>query len=362
MTTRRYKALGLISGTSMDGIDAALLTTDGEQVLARGPWLTLPYPDDLRRDLLAVARDEIAASGPLPELEAAVTAANAATVRAFLDRFGLARHDLDLIGMHGQTVLHRPERRFTRQLGRGDGLAKAVGVDVVDGFRLADVARGGQGAPLVPLYHAALAAALPGPLGILNLGGVANVTFIDAGEILAFDTGPASALIDDWVLAHTGQRFDDGGAIAACGHVHADRLASLLDHPYFAQRPPKSLDRNAFSLDPVDGLSLEDGAATLTRFTARSAAQALHHLPAPPRRWLVTGGGRHNRTLMAMLHEELRVPVDPVEAVGWNGDSLEAECFAFLAVRSVRGLPLSLPTTTGVPEPTTGGTLHRAGG
>lgn len=360
MTARRYRALGLISGTSMDGIDAALVETDGEAVFARGPWLTLPYPDDLRRTLLEVARDEVTASGPLPELEARVTDANAATVREFLRRAGLTLRDIDLIGMHGQTVLHRPERRFTRQLGDGARLAAELGIDVVDQFRLADVAAGGQGAPLVPLYHAALARDLPKPICVLNLGGVANLTYIADGPILAFDTGPASALVDDWVAERAERPYDAGGAIAARGRVHADRLARLLDSPFFARRPPKSLDRNAFPRAPVEGLSVEDGAATLTAFTARSVALALRHLPAPPARWLVAGGGRHNATMMAMLRDALAAPVDPVETVGWNGDGLEAECFAFLAVRSARGLPLSLPTTTGAPRPMTGGELHPA--
>ena len=360
MPNRRYRALGLMSGTSMDGIDAALIETDGEGVYRRGPALTTGYPDDLRRTLLAVARDESAASGPVEELEARVTAANAEAIRALLRVARLDRREVDLVGMHGQTILHRPERRYTRQLGDGARLAAEIGIDVVDGFRLADVAAGGQGAPLAPLYHAALARELPRPLAVLNLGGVANVTYIADDVILAFDTGPASALIDDWLAEHTGLAFDPGGSTAARGRVREDRLDLLLASPFFARKPPKSLDRNAFSRGPVDGLAVEDGAATLTRFTARTVGLALRHLPAPPSRWLVTGGGRHNATLMAMLREELGAPVDPVQSVGWDGDALEAEAFGFLAVRSLRGLPLSLPTTTGVPEPMPGGKLHRA--
>ncbi len=356
----RTTALGLMSGTSMDGIDVAVIVTDGEAVFEHGPALTVPYPEALRRSLLDVARDEEAASGPLEELEARVTTANAAAVRSLFAGNGASARRVELIGMHGQTILHRPERRFTRQLGRGADLARDLGIDVVDQFRQADVASGGQGAPLVPLYHAALARALPQPIGILNLGGVANVTYIEGDVILAFDTGPASALVDDWIARHTGQAFDHDGRIAAGGRIDEARLARLLDHPYFARRPPKSLDRNAFSPAAITGLSLADGAATLTRFTARCVVHALGHLPSRPRRWLVGGGGRHNGTMMRMLGEELGVAVEPVEAAGWNGDSLEAEAFAFLAVRSVRGLPLSLPSTTGVPRPMPGGVLHRA--
>jgi anhydro-N-acetylmuramic acid kinase len=265
--------------------------------------------------------------------------------------------------MHGQTILHRPERRFTRQLGRGARLAAALGIQVVSRFRHADVAAGGQGAPLAPLYHKALALGLPagstGALGVLNLGGVANVTWIDGDGIAAFDTGPASAMIDDWVRRHTGAPYDEGGRIAASGTIDRERLARLLTNPYFDRPPPKSLDRNDFPLDAVEGLSLEDGAATLAAFTIESVAAARLHLATTPRRWLVTGGGRHNGTLMAGLRAALGVPVDPVEAAGWDGDSLEAQAFGFLAVRSLRGLPLSVPTTTGVPEPMTGGVLDR---
>ena len=228
-------------------------------------------------------------------------------------------------------------------------------------FRHADVATGGQGAPFAPVYHQALARDVPGPLVVLNLGGVANVTFISGNSdemLLAFDTGPASALLDDWVRRHTGAAFDEDGRIAGSGAVDAGALATLLAHPYFDQAPPKSLDRNAFSLAAVAGLGLADGAATLAAFTVDSIARAREHLPAPPVRWLVCGGGRHNATLMAGLRGVLGVPVDPVEAVGWDGDALEAQAFGFMAVRSLRGLPLSFPGTTGVPRPMLGGEVH----
>ncbi len=353
-------ALGLISGTSMDGIDAALIDTDGEQVGARLGAITLPYQAALRAELLAIAADPTRAEEPLSEVEHAVTQANAEAARAVRARAGLAAKAIRVVGLHGQTVLHRPGRRFTRQLGNGALLAHLLGIDVIAGFRLADVAAGGQGAPFAPLYHAALARGLDQPLAVLNLGGVANVTFLDGDTVIAFDTGPASALIDDWVRRHTGQPFDEGGRIAASGRVDQSRLAALLANPFFALAPPKSLDRNDFPLSAVEGLSLAEGAATLAAFTVASVAQACAHLPATPRRWLVTGGGRHNATLMAGLRATLGVAVEPVESVGWDGDTLEAELFGFLAMRSLRGLPLSLPSTTGVPHPMPGGVLHRA--
>ncbi len=359
----RYRALGLISGTSMDGIDAAIIETDGTRVFGFHGALTHPYPGALRSALLTLARDEAAARQPQRDLEIAVTDANWTAIQALLASTGERLETIDVIGLHGQTVLHRPHQRFTRQLGFGDRLARLSGRPVVAGFRLADVAVGGQGAPLAPLYHAALAMDLPRPLAVLNLGGVGNVTYLgpatgphpEDADIVAFDTGPASAMIDDWVQRHRGLPFDPDGQIAGAGSVDAAALGRLMDHPYFARPAPKSLDRNDFSLAPVAGLSVEDGAATLTAFTARSVAAAIPHLPQRPARWLVTGGGRHNRTMMAALRQALDCPVEPVEAVGWRGDSLEAECFAYLAVRSLLGAPLSLPGTTGAPQPMTGG-------
>ena len=212
----------------------------------------------------------------------------------------------------------------------------------------------------MPLYHQALAATLPKPLMILNLGGVGNVTYLgERDEVIAFDTGPASAMLDDFVRRRRGAPFDAGGAIAASGKADPGLIARFMRNPYFARSAPKSLDRNAFHADAaaVDALSDADGAATLAEFTVQATVAALRHVPRPPLRWLVTGGGRHNAFFMRRFAEELRVPVDPVEAVGWDGDFLEAQCFGYLAVRSLLQLPLSLPTTTGVPRPMTGGEL-----
>ncbi len=350
-------AIGLMSGTSLDGIDVALLETDGVRVTATGPWKTTAYDAELRHRL-RLCLD--APDGDHAVLEDDLTDANRDAVEALLRDNDVRRDTVDLVGFHGQTILHRPERRYTRQLGDGARLAGSLGIDVVSEFRHADVAAGGQGAPFASLYHQALAADLVHPLVVLNLGGVANVTYLDGETVLAFDTGPASALIDDWVSARTDKTYDEDGALAAAGTVHDDRLANLMNNDYFAAKPPKSLDRNDFPADIVDGLSLEDGAATLAAFTVQSVADARRHFPGEPMRWLVTGGGRHNRTLMRWLREAVGGAVDPVEAVGWQGDGLEAQAFAFLAVRSVKGLPLSVPSTTGVPRPMTGGVLHKA--
>ncbi len=353
-------ALGLMSGTSLDGIDAALIETDGEHVSSTGAALTVPYADELRESLRAHLGSDSAA----PELERSLTEAHRDAVGALLDQANLTEADVRVIGFHGHTIYHRPAAARTRQIGDGALLARLTGIDVVCDFRSADIAAGGQGAPLAPLYHAALAASdatLESPVAVLNLGGVANLTWIGAtGGPIAFDTGPGNALLDDWVRARTGRPFDADGRLARAGSVVDAALAALLRAPYFSRPPPKSLDRLDFDLAPVVGLATADGAATLTRFTAEAVARAIRFLPGTPRRWLVTGGGRHNAALMTALSMALAVPVEAVEAVGWNGDALEAQAFAFLAMRSLRGLPLSLPATTGVPAPLAGGVLHPA--
>ncbi len=349
--TALARVIGLMSGTSLDGIDAAFIETDGEGRVVAGPWLTKPYERPLRERLRAA----LGGKGDVAELERRLTEAHAEAVKSLIARHALGQ--IDLIGFHGHTILHAPDQGRTWQLGDGALLAKLTGIDVVGDFRSADMAAGGEGAPLVPLYHAALARELERPLAILNIGGVANVTWIGAGDdqILAFDTGPGNALIDDWVLAQTGAASDLDGALAAKGKIDAAFLARFLAHPYFKRRPPKSLDRDEFAAFRPTGLALADGAATLTAMTAASIARGAEHFPAPARRFLVTGGGRHNPTLMAMLAARLGAPVAPVEAVGWEGDALEAQAFAYLALRSRKSLPLTMPGTTGVKAPVTGG-------
>ena len=354
-------ALGMMSGTSLDGVDAALIETDGVTVSGFGPWRTAPYPAALRAQLRAV----IEGRGEREAAECALSAFHADAAEALLTEAGVAREEVAVAGFPGHTVRHDPAAGFTDQIGDGAALARRLGIDVVNDFRSNDVAAGGQGAPLVPLFHAALARrnGLDASLAVLNLGGVANVTWIGGPadeDLLAFDTGPGCALIDDWVLQKTGAALDHDGGLARSGTVDSSALNALLAHPYFDARPPKSLDRNAFDPAPVSGLSAGDGAATLVAFTAEAVRRALAHVPAAPLRWLVTGGGRHNLALMATLGERLGAPCEPVEAVGWQGDALEAQAFGYLAVRSRRGLALSLPRTTGVPHPVSGGIFHPA--
>ncbi len=356
--TETLRAVGVISGTSMDAIDVAVLESDGQRMVRTLGGGATPYPPALREELQAVIADPPRAeAGDLASLDIRITEVFAEAIRQVLTGLDIPLDRVDLVGFHGQTVFHRPERRLTRQLGDGARLARALGRPVVNRFRHADVAAGGQGAPLVPLYHAALAAALEQPLVVLNLGGVANITYLDGQCILACDTGPASALIDDAMLRHFQLPFDRDGAVARQGRIDRPMLMSWMAHPFFSLPPPKSLDRNDFHrlAQAAIGLPPADEIATLTAFTIAATAAISAHLPHPAKRWLVTGGGRNNRALMAGLAEALGVPVEPVEAAGWNGDLLEAECFAYLAIRSRLGLPLSLPETTGVPRPMPGG-------
>ncbi|HYK80465.1 MAG TPA: anhydro-N-acetylmuramic acid kinase [Micropepsaceae bacterium] len=359
------KVIGLMSGTSLDGIDAAILDTDGEAGAVPGPALTRPYDSGTRTLLRAAleAASHTPPEGPVPpeiaKAERLLTDAHIAAVLALLEKAARKPGDIALLGFHGQTVLHRPSDRRTWQIGDGEALARATGIAVVNEFRKADVAAGGQGAPFVPLYHQVLARNLERPVAVVNIGGVANLTYVGAkGELMAFDTGPGNAALDDWALAHTGKPVDSDGKLAARGRVNETVLASMLRHPMFLQPPPKSLDRFDFPMAAVEGLSGPDGAATLTAFTAAAIARANEQLPRPPRRWMICGGGRHNPTLMRELRARLTGEVTSAEDAGWRGDFLEAEAFGYLAVRSVRGLPLSLPSTTGVPYPMPGGRLH----
>ena len=346
-----------MSGTSLDGIDAALVETDGATISHLGPWLTTAYDADLRERL----RGCLGATGPVDDVVRDVTLAHAEAVRALLTGSDAEAGDIRVLGFHGHTIDHRPAVGVTRQIGDGALLAAETGIDVVADFRAADVAAGGEGAPFAPLYHAALFRDMEKPVCVLNVGGVANLTWIgDDDAIVAFDTGPGNALIDDWVRRHTGDAMDTDGALAASGTAHAAVVAAYLADPYFTRLPPKSIDRLDFTLDHVAGLTPADGAASLVAVTCAAIARAVDHLPAPPKRWLVTGGGRHNPVIMAGLAAMTAAPVEPVERVGWSGDALEAQAFAFLAMRSLAGLPLSLPTTTGVATPMAGGRIFAA--
>lgn len=358
------RALGLMSGTSMDGVDAAVLETDGEAILGFGPSAFAAYGAE-DRAVLRGGLGKWPGEAGLEAVEARVREAHARAIEGF--------RDVEIVGFHGQTLAHEPHGRGTHQVGRGDWLARDAGVPVVWDFRTADVASGGEGAPLAPFFHFACARWMgaEAPVAFLNLGGVGNVTWVDPraeapeapGALVAFDTGPGNALLDDFLGARIGRSFDEDGALAAAGRVDEGVLAALAGHPYLGRKPPKSLDRQDFHafLDRVAPLSTEDGAATLAALTVACVAAASRHFPEPATRWLVCGGGRLNRTIMAMLGARVNVPVDAVEAAGLDGDMLEAQAFAYLAARVLRGLPTSAPGTTGVRLPVSGGRVSRPG-
>lgn len=360
------RAIGLMSGTSLDGVDVALVESDGEHIGRLGPTGYRAYSDQDRAVLHGALADavRITARGDRPgrcrEAEELVTRLHAEAIEEFLRDRQIGA--VDVVGFHGQTVLHRPQAQLTVQLGDGEALARRLGVPVVYDFRAADMQAGGQGAPLVPVFHRALAiaAGLETPVAVLNLGGVANVTLIGADDrLVAFDTGPGNALIDDWMREQTGSAFDEDGRSAARGQADEKLLAQLLDDPFFRQPPPKSLDRNRFSLQLVARHSVEDGAATLAAFTARTVARAIDFMPEAPKRWIVAGGGARNRELVRLLGEQLAAPLVTADTIGWSAEFLEAQAFAYLAVRSLKGLPLTFPGTTGVAVPTTGGVVAR---
>jgi anhydro-N-acetylmuramic acid kinase len=364
-------AVGLMTGTVLDGnIDVALLKTDGERIVEFGPFTLAPYPAETRallEETLQAAR-AWNLEGDEPEIfaraEKVLTEAQSHAVRQLVEHAGLSMNDIGIVGFHGQTVLHRApqgsRRGATRQLGDGDLMSQILGCKVAYDFRTADVEAGGQGAPLSAGYHAALLNDITndGDTAVLNLGGVANITWADGkGQLIAFDTGPANAPINDFIKNHGRGEMDRNGEIARSGKVDEEKLAQLLTHPYLAAPYPKSLDRFDFTAAMAGDLGLEDGAATLTAFTASAVGKGLDLLPVRPTRLIVSGGGRHNPMLMEMLASRTKVDVLPAETFGWRGDAVEAECFAFLAVRVLRGLPISFPTTTGVSHPITGGRL-----
>ena len=354
-----------MSGTSLDGIDVALLRTDGEDLVERGPAATYPYRPDQQavlHDALTEARSltsRDARPGILAEAERALTEWHAEAVNRFLDANGLTPPEIDIIGFHGQTVIHRPERRLTVQLGLGPTLARRTGIPVVYDMRAADVAAGGQGAPLVPVYHRALTAGVAErPVAFVNIGGVANMTWIGRdGDLVAFDTGPGNALLNDWCERHTDVPYDRDGMLARCGKSNADVLGELLKNNFFATSAPKSLDRNTFQTSILDDLSPADGAATLTRFTAESIALGERLVPEPPRLYIVCGGGRLNPTLIQDLRDLLQAPVITAEDAAMNGDAMEAEAWGYLAVRCLKDLPITFPGTTGIATPSRGGVL-----
>ncbi len=369
-----HRVIGLMSGTSMDGVDAAILETDGRHHIVAGDFLTLPYDDPFRdrlRRLGGAGKHDPDDAAIARDVARDLTEYHAKAVFRLCEKARQSLASIDLIGFHGHTLTHCPEEGRSWQIGDGQLLADMCRTDVIDDFRSRDLSRGGQGAPMVPLFHAALLQSHDGAKtpdrhsagAILNIGGVANITFLcDDRPPLAFDTGPGNALLDDWIHHHNGQAFDHNGELSRCGHVHKAVLDQFLGHPWFDRKPPKSLDRAAFNKDIVKDLSCCDGAATLSACSAAAVQKAMDFAYHPPRWLYVCGGGRHNAAIMGELQNRLApCSVDTIESLGFSGDAIEAQAFAWLAVRSQKGLALTIPTTTGVARPSSGGVRHHPG-
>jgi anhydro-N-acetylmuramic acid kinase len=360
------RAIGLMSGTSMDGVDVALVETGGDTIAHLGPVMGFPY-DMPERQLIREAvehargltrRDD--RFGVLGLAEQMITDRHAQCVLTFLDAIGVDPASIDAVGFHGQTVVHKPEAGFTVQIGNGEHLARALNLRVVFDFRHADMQDGGQGAPLVPIFHRALAlhAGLDLPAAFINIGGIANVTFVPDGgpeNLLAFDAGPGNCLLDEWSLRHTGEIMDKDARLAMAGTVNPPALQALLRHPYFVASPPKSLDRHTFSLDPILHLSPPDGAATLTAFTVASIGAAVRVFPVAPSTWIISGGGAKNPHMFEGLKRVLPGVVTTADDAGMSSAFMEAQAFAYLAVRKLKGLPSSFPGTTGARGPVIAG-------
>ena len=365
------RAIGLMSGTSLDGIDVALVDTDGGASVMPGPARVYAYDAAFRRQLAAgletakaiVKRDE--RPGNLADLERELTLRHAQAVQWFLADCAIERSSVDLVGFHGQTVLHRPAKKLTVQLGDGPFLAERLRLPVIYDMRAADMEAGGQGAPLVPAYHHALAANIAAehqalPVVFVNIGGISNVTFLDGdNDPIAFDSGPGNALLDQWLEREAGMPFDQGGAVASEGGILKGLAERYLESGFFAKAAPKSLDRFDFPVPSTNAGSLEDIARTLCFISAGAILKAARHFPQSPKLWIICGGGRHHPAIMADLASGVGkdARVISAEQAGFDGDAMEAEAWAYLAVRSKRGLLLTWPTTTGCREAATGGKL-----
>lgn len=354
-----FTCIGFMSGTSMDGIDCALIKTDGERILEFGPTKSMDYSIPFTAKISKILGNQDRTSKEVMEVERELTDYHVTILKAFLQENNLKPSDIDVIGFHGQTTFHAPQNGVTIQIGDGQRLADETGIPVVFDFRTNDVKHGGQGAPLAPVYHAALVKDLKDkPVVILNQGGVGNVTYIDEETILAFDTGPANGLMNDLILEKAGQPYDVDGALASKGKVNLKLLETMLNIDYLDKTPPKSLDRYDYKInDMIYDLSLEDGLATLMELTIQTILASVKHFPKEPKLWLVTGGGRKNKFLMEQLNIALSGNVQSIDTMQWRGDFIEAEAFAFMAARHLLSLPISFPTTTSCPTPLTGGVL-----
>lgn len=366
-------SIGLMTGTVNDGfIDVAALKTDGHKIIEYGPFELIPYQNKHIQSKIIetvkaakIWRFDNTEPSIFAETEKLISLEQSEAVNKFIHKFNIKREDISCVGFHGLTVLHQAPlggiKGKTKQLGDGDLMANYLKIPVVNDFRTNDMLNGGQGAPLAPIYHLALSHYINKKnIIILNIGGVSNITYIGEDDtLIAFDTGPGNAPINDFVLKKNSGHMDTNGNFAAKGSINLDFINSFLSHPYFDLNYPKSLDRDQFSYDQIDEMSLEDGCATLTKLIGENISKAIKLLPKKPECIIASGGGRKNLSIMKAVNESTNIKCESIEKYGLRGDAIEAEAFAFLAERSLKNLPLSFPTTTGVTKPLTGGKINQ---
>lgn len=354
------RALGLMSSTEINGAAAALIETDGIDMPVKGRSFIVPYEEAFEDKIREIRnhRDRFSAD-ELQKVGEELTNFHAGVVRELLNE----GEKFEVIGFSGHILFHNPQEAESLALGSGQLLADLTGIKVVSGFRRSDLLAGGQGSPLLPVFHEVIAANLPKPVAVINIDGISRLTWLGSnGEMLAFDTGPGLAPVNDWVLRHGGQNSDYNGRLAALGQINGHVLAAMMRHKYFAKYPPKAFDRNGFrdKLEHLEALKLADGAATATALTAESIAYSMAlYLPEMPKILVVCGSGADNPTLMRFLRQRFEyVEVISSAELGWRPDTSQAQAIAFLAARRLHHLPISFPTTTGVPEPLVGGEIY----
>ncbi|MAR79299.1 MAG: anhydro-N-acetylmuramic acid kinase [Rhodospirillaceae bacterium] len=353
-----FTSIGLMSGTSLDGVDAAIIKTDGKNFIELGPAITLEYSKNFRSSLFSVINSKNKNKQEVSDIEFELTKYHADIIKSLLKLNKLSSKNIDIIGFHGQTILHNPEEKISLQIGDPIQLANELKINVVNDMRSADIIAGGEGAPLVPIYHYQCFKNFNLPLAILNIGGVSNITWIGLNDLVAFDSGPGNSLINDWVKNTLNLEYDDLGSIANRGKPYSDLVNEVLSNNFFKKTPPKSLDRNYFNYRLIPKtLTPADGAATAVDIIVKSIKISEKYMPVLPKMLLVCGGGRKNELIMSKLSSSLSYPVKNIDETGFRGDFIEAEAFAYLAVRKIKNLPTSFPKTTGCRIPTCGGKI-----
>ena len=369
LNSKNFIALGLMSGTSADGIDVAILTTDGKAKIKLGPSGYYPFSKSFITKIKSIFKkklniDKSKKQKRIIKIENEFTQLNFIAINKFLKKNKINKKKIDVVGFHGQTISHNPASGYSWQIGNSQKLANLLNIKVVSNFRENDIKNGGQGAPLTPIFHYYLTKKMKKKICFINLGGISNITYFNhrsktsLNNMLAFDAGPCCSLIDDWISKNSNNKFDNFGLLARKGNVKKEIIHNFLKKPYFSKLPPKSLDRSFFSLSLLKKLNIEDGAATLNYLVANSVLKAFDYFPNNPNLCILSGGGRLNKFLVELISNKLKKSkILLAENYNWNGDSIEAHAFAYLSVRKLLNLPITFPKTTGIKKPLTAGQI-----